>query len=325
MKFIPDHQLNVVSEDAFPTAIREMTAKLEEIRVCGSFRAFDGVSIFYEYFLAEGSTASVVMVHGLSEFTKKFYECIYYMLQQGYNVFIYDQRCHGLSDRLTDKRELLHVDSFDDYVKDLSQFVDDVVLKVEDKPIHLYAHSMGGAVSALYLAKYSHKVKKAVLSAPMFEPVVDRVPVSVARVGLTIGRWILGGKKQFSLSDEFDPDVQYKVAYGSSRARFEHNMTMRRENAEYQSSPMSFGWVSRSLTVGNRILRRRTMRGITVPVLILSAENDTMVNNAPQHRFAERYKNCELVTIKGAAHALLASDADTVTQVMKLTFDFLGR
>ena len=325
MKFIPDHQWHIADEETFPAAIAEMTAALEQVRVSSTYTAFDGVKIYYEYFLAENSKASVVIVHGLSEFTKKFYEMIYYTLQQGYNVFIYDQRCHGLSDRLTEKPELLHVDDFEDYVKDLSQFVDEIVLKTEEKPLYLYSHSMGGAIAALYLSKHSDKIQKAVLSAPMFEPIVKQVPVPIARGGLAVGSVLYGKKTQFPLSDEFNPDVQFDPAYGTSRARFEHYMTLRREHAEYRSSPMSFGWVNCSLNVGKKILRRKTLRGITTPILLISAERDTMVNNAPQHAFAKRYAGCELVTMEGETHALLAGNADTMARMMDLTFSFFEK
>lgn len=324
MKFHPDHPWRIADEETFPTAIQEMTAALEQVRVCGTYTAFDGVKIYYEYFLAENSKGSVVIVHGLSEFTQKFYEMIYYTLQQGYNVFVYDQRCHGLSDRLTEKPTLLHVDDFEDYVKDLSQFVDEIVLKTEDKPLYLYSHSMGGAVAALYLSKCSHKIQKAVLSAPMFEPIVKQVPVPIARMGVAVGSVFYGKKTQFPLSDEFKSDVQFNPAYGTSRARFEHYMTLRREHAEFQSSPMSFGWVNGSLTVGKKILRRKTLRGISTPILLISAERDTMVNNAPQHKFAKRYAGCELVTMAGETHALLASDVATMTRMMDLTFSFFA-
>ncbi len=322
MRFVPDYQLPIIEDEAFPSAIRDVTDKLDAVRVSGTFHAFDGVRLYYEYFLAENSRGSIVIVHGLSEFTKKFYEFAYYALHQGYNVFVYDQRCHGLSDRLTDNPDVLHVGNFRDYVKDLAQFVDEIVLPADDKPLYLYAHSMGGAVSALYLAKYGDKIQKAVLSAPMFEPIVDNVPVPIARAGVFLGQYVCGCKRKFKLTAEFNPNVPYTASQGSSRVRFEHFLSLRRDNKAYQSSPMSFGWVSHSLTVGRHILSRRVAGRITTPTLIVSAEKDTMVNNHMQYRFSERCDACELVSIPNAAHALLASDAPMLTRLLTLTFDF---
>lgn len=324
MRYIPSYQLNIIAEENFSTEFSVVEEKLSKIINSGSFTAFDGVNIYYEYFLAENSRGNVVIVHGLSEFTKKFYEIIYYTLNQGFNVFIYDQRCHGLSGRLTDERDLLHVDSFGDYVKDLNYFIDEIVLKTEDKPIYLFAHSMGGAITALYLAEEKDKVKKAVLSAPMFEPIVKNVPTVIAREGVRVGKLIFGKKRKFFLSEEFNPKTKFNYSYGLSEARFRKNMELRCGNEMYQSTPMSFGWVSGSLTVGPKILSRHIVGKIETPILIISAREDKMVNNIMQEKFLSRCKNCELKSIEHATHAILSSDEGILSQILKLTFDFLS-
>lgn len=322
MKFIPDYKLDIIPDCEFNTRISDVEKKLVECRTTGSFNAFDNTKIYYEFFLSEGNRASIVIVHGLSEFTKKFYEFIYYMLNQGYNLFIYDQRCHGLSGRLTSHRDLLHVDRFDDYVRDLNQFMDEVVTPNTDRPVYLYAHSMGCAVAALYLARYRKKIKKAIFSAPMFVPVVDRVSQQVARHSLGIAKMLLGKKTKFSLTKEFNPDASYKAGHGSSRVRFEYNMNLRRENPNYRSTPMSLGWVHNALTVGAQIFKSKIIDNINAKILIISAENDTMVENEPQVLFANLCKNCEFFEIKGETHALLASNAKTLGNMMQRILAF---
>ncbi len=312
MKFVPNYKLDIIPDAEFGTRITSVTEKLMNCRTTGSFNAFDNTQIYYEYFLSEGSRASIVIVHGLSEFTKKFYEFAYYMLNQGYNVFIYDQRCHGLSGRLTSHRDLLHVDIFDDYVRDLTQFIDEIVIPTENKPIYMYSHSMGCAVAALYLAKHSDKIKRAILSAPMFMPVVDSVPAWIARPSVALGKLVFGKKAKFALTKEFNPDVSYKAGHCTSRARFEHNMNLRRENPYYQSTPMSYGWVYNSLIVGIEIFKHKIIDNINTKVLVISAENDTTVENKPQLLFAQKCKNCEFLQIKGETHALLASEEKTL-------------
>ncbi len=319
MRFIPDHTLHILSEQDYDSAIRAVEAQLDAVREAGRFTTGDGVGLYYEHFLAEDSVASVVLVHGLSEFSRKFYELIFYLLSHGYNVFTYDQRCHGLSDRLTEHHDMLHVDRFDDYVDDLALFVDRVVRPVTDKPLYLYTHSMGGATGALFLAQYPDVFEKAVFTAPMFEPIVTQVPVPIARGGVWVGRLLCGGKAKFPLSREFNPEVKYHPSQGTSRARFEHHIAMRRANPDYQSTPMSYGWVWGSLTVGRRILRRAAQ--IRTPLLILSAGDDTVVNNRPQHVFAARADACRLVTIDGATHGMLASDNETLERIVRLILD----
>lgn len=324
MRYTPSYQLNILTEEEFPTRIKVIEEELYRVKHTGKFTAFDRTKIHYEYFLSNNSKGNLVIVHGFSEFTKKFYEFIYYALNQGYNVFIYDQRCHGLSGRLTCERDLLHVDRFDDYVKDLTYFIDEIVLKTEDKPLYLFAHSMGGAVASIYLAKHKSKIQRAVLSAPMFKPIVKDVPPSIASVGVGIGSIIFGKKRKFFLSDEFDPNIKFNYVYGQSKARFEHNMQLRRENDNYQSTPMSFGWVANSLKLSRKILNSRVVSKIETPILIISAKEDDVVRNDLQYKFCNKCKTCSIQSVEHATHAILASNQDILFRTMALTFDFLA-
>jgi lysophospholipase len=322
MRFVPSFELKLINENDYENEISKITEEICKIRGSGKFSAFDNTEIYYEYFLAENCKGSIVIVHGLSEFINKFYEFIYYSLNQGYNVFIYDQRCHGLSGRLTDQLDLLHVDRFNDYVKDLSQFVETVVKKIADEPIFLYSQSMGGAECALYLAEHSDNIKKAVLAVPMFQPVVDVVPYRIARAGVGFARHFYGNKTKFLLSKEFNPDIKYNESQGTSRARFEHNMKMRIENPNYRSTPMSFGWTHNSLIVRKSIFKSKNIKGIKTPILLLTAKKDRVVESKPHYKFAEKCKVCKLVELENANHALLASDNQTLKQVLEIIYGF---
>lgn len=324
MKFIPSYTLNVISEQSFATEIEKIEAALEECINFGEFTAFDNTRIYYEYFLAQESKGNIVIVHGLSEFTKKFNEFIYYALNQGYNVFIYDQRCHGLSGRLTKNKDLLHVDDFYDYALDLEYFIDNIVTKNNSQPIYFYAHSMGGTVCALYLEKHPDKIKKAVFSAPMIKPVVKKVSPFIARQSVILGKVFLGSKKSFFLSSDFNPNVKYTEEYCSSRARFDYHMKLRIGNEYYQSSPMSYGWVYNSLTIYRTILKKKFLEKIQTPILLFSAENDKTVENQPHYIFSNGCKDCTLIEVKGETHALLASKNEKLEKILKLTFDYFS-
>ncbi len=325
MLFNPKGKYEIIAEETFPETIKEVESELEKCKHSGSFSAFDKTEIYYEYFLAQNPKASVIIVHGLSEFTRKFYELSYYFLNEGYNVFIFDQRCHGLSGRLTDIIELLHVDRFDDYVLDLEQFIEEIVLPTSNQPIYIYSHSMGGAISALFLEKRPEVIKKAVFAAPMLEPTVSQVPQYVGRWAVRFGKIFLGSKKKFLLSGEFNPEAPYKKEYDPSRNRFEHNMKMRRENVYYQSTPMTFGWVCGALTVKFKILRKSRLKRIQTPILLLSAEKDKTVENYPQRLFSEKCKTCDFKEIKGIGHSLLSSDEPKMKEILDLVFEFFQK
>lgn len=324
MRFLPQFKLEILTEENFSEGIKIIEKELENCGNSGFFDTPDGQKLFYEYFLVENPKASIVIVHGLSEFTKKFSEVTYYFLNQGYNVFVYDQRGHGLSGRMTDDINLLHVDKFEDYVEDLSLFIDNVVSKAETCPIYIYSHSMGGAVSALYLGKHREKIKKAVFSAPMFEPTVTVVPMPIARWGVRAGRLFLGGKAKFPMSKEFNPEIEQNLAVDQSKARFIYNMNLRRNNRFYQTTPMSFGWTHGSLTVKAKILRKQTVGNIKTPILLLSSEKDRAVNNSAQYEFDSKCAACTLITVKNATHSMLSGYPEIINEHVTRVLEFFN-
>lgn len=324
MRFVPDFKLNIIAEEEFPQRIKEIEATLDKCRVSGTFKSFDKAKLFYEYFLCENSKASVVVVHGLSEFTKKYYEVAAYFLNQGYNVFLFDLRCHGLSQRLTEDIELIHVDAFKDYADDLEQFIDKIVIPAEEKPVYIYSHSMGGGISAMYLEKNSEKIKKAVLSSPMIEPYAGKTPVFLARFFMWVENTFMNPAAKWNFSSEFNPEHSFKNSSDSSEARFNHNLNMRINNANYRTTPLSIGWVYNSLTLKRKLLKHRAIKNIKTPILLISAGKDTVVKNSAQKKFAKKCKTCRMETVLDSKHSMLTGDNNTLTQHLKLVLDFFS-
>lgn len=323
MLFEPNYQLNIIREDEFAQKIIEVERTLKECKNCGFFKSYDGKDLYYEYFLCKNSKGNVVIVHGLSEFTKKYYEMSYYLLSQGYNVFLYDQRCHGYSFRYTDEKQLIHVEDFNDYVKDLSVFIDEIVYKIDIRKPFIFAHSMGGAVAALYLAENSHKTQKAILSAPLFEP-EEGVSHWLALL-FTKGEVRKKGKySHFCFSKEFNPNSDFNKSSDGSKARFEHNMKMRIGDENYQSTPMSAGWVYNSLLIKKLLKQKKAVNRISVPILLFSAELDNVVKTKPQKDFAKKCKNCTLEIIKGAKHTIFCGQENIAKDYMQKVIDFLA-
>ena len=102
----------------------------------------------------------------------------YRFFQAGFNVFYIDLRGHGKSqhtDIYNDSR--VHVNDFEEYVMDVHALVEQVVKKKsQGKKLFLFAHSMGGAVSTLYLEEYPDDFTCAVLSSPMLMMNYGKVP-----------------------------------------------------------------------------------------------------------------------------------------------------
>lgn len=321
MKFSPDYTLSILTEEEFGEKFPTMSQQLAQCRKEGTFSGFDGKPLYYEYFEAQDSHGSVVIVHGLSEFTAKYHEFAWYLLNQGYDVFLYDQRCHGRSCRLTKRSDMIHVGAFSHYRKDLDLFVRNVVRKVTHKPLYLYAHSMGGAVAAQYLAHHPEIFSRAVLSAPMFEPFTGGVPIPVARHSLWLASFMGMGKKKFWGADEFDPDYPFERSSDESRARFQKNMGLRLSDSRYCTTPLTIRWVQQSVSLRRRLTSPRFLQKIQTPILLLSAELDGVVNPAAHKQFAENCPVCCLVVMQKAKHAMLCGTDSTIRSHVQMTLD----
>jgi len=312
--------MEFLTEKTFAEGIKKIEKQLEAVKTEGYIPSFDGIKLHYEFFKTENAKATVVAVHGLSEFTKKYYEFTYAMTESGFNVMLYDQRCHGLSERLTDDVRLIHVDDFSDYVKDLEHIIEKTKA-LSEKPIYLYAHSMGGAVTAFYLEKHGG-IEKAVLASPMFLPVASGLPPFLARILLRFCELRVGKSTRFRYTKDFNPNHQFKNTSDASYARFCHNMDMRRSDERYQSTPLTVGWTLRSLCLAPSLMR--AAKRITTPILLLSPENDTVVKIKPQYRFARLCKSCTIQNVKNAKHSMLTGDDETVKSHLLQIIDYFS-
>ena len=320
MKFVPSHTLNIIADADFAQAMDTIRGKLDGCRVSGDLTTRDGVRLFYEYFLAEGARRSVIMLHGMSEFTCKHYELAYYLLEQGNNVFLYDQRGHGRSQRLTDRMDLIHVDQFSAFVEDLQEFVEKIVLPATDTPLYLYGHSMGGAVSLFHLAAHPGVFQRAVISSPLFVPRVP-VPTPLAAISAWNDQRLRGPKSQLSHSRQFIAEIPEAWRNDPACSRNKYMMQLRIDNKEYQTTPMTAGFALRALYLTPKLLR--IAKKITTPHLLISGTNDTVVKTRPHGRFGRRSPMCDFVSVPGGKHAMMCEDGQSAAIHTHLVLDYL--
>ena len=313
-----------ISEECFTETIVRLEQELWEQCHHGQFQGVDGNPIHYEYWTCPHPKGSVVVVHGMSEFTKKYYELTHYLLAAGYHVFLYDQRGHGLSHRDTDRPELLHINSFDQLVSDLDCYLEQVVCRTADLPLYLYAHSMGGAVGALYLSEHPDRFQKAVLTSPLIGPRMNDLPALPFLIGVTVRKVLVGDLKKFRLSKEYVPHKPYVPDPGDSPARILRCLWHRDRERRYQSTPMTLGCVYHSLRLPKKMLKGSVAAAITTPTLMLCADRDAMVKLKPQEAFAAQCPSMTREVLSNANHNLLTDRQPILEQTVLRVLDFYG-
>ncbi|NRA67259.1 MAG: alpha/beta fold hydrolase [Pseudobacteriovorax sp.] len=317
-----------IREDNYAQAMAEFAEPNFNAGDFSFFTGKDGASLRYGFFPAnELATDTIVLLTGRSEEMEKYIELIYDFNQLNYNVFSMDHRGQGRSDRLHDKNDSGHVDSFFDYTADLATFMDTIVKPNSSGRIFLFAHSMGGAVATSYFKKNPDAVEAAVLSAPLLTLETGDFPPLVSQIIANVGSLVPDLQTSYVLGQgpaSFDYDFEGSDA--SSRARYEYARDGRIARSEFQLGGPSFQWVKEIMNFTTIITLPGWAESVTTDMLLFQAEVDTFVRPKGQNRFCEHAPNCELRRVQGVAapskHSLYFTDDATRDQYLEEIHDF---
>ncbi len=312
-----------ITEDRYDEMMQtEVEPFLDARRESGLDARVEGQPIYYEHYRADHPRAVIVISHGFTEAICKYKESVYYMLQQGFEVWGVDHRGHGHSYRHNDNPYVVYVEHFRDYVLDLKHLTEKLVRPAAGKlPIYLYCHSMGGCVGAWLIERYPKLFQKAVLSSPMLGLSFGKIPVPVVYAGAKIKS--LGGKAAEPLSPvhEFEPE-DFENSCDSSECRYHYYYRQRLADEKLQTRSASVGWGMEAAKACARVTSRFWMKRIRIPVLLCQAGNDMVVKNASQNYFSEHVKNCEFFRMPNMKHELYMTDSDMLIQYWERVFRF---
>ncbi len=250
----------------------------------GEFAGCDFAPIHYYKIKHPKERAAVVISHGFCEFINKFEELIYYLYEQNYSVYFIEHRGHGKSVRLTTEPDKVHLTRFDDYIDDLMCFMESVVRRESAfVPKLLYCHSMGGAIGAGFLERHPNHFKAAVLSSPMMEINVGKIPRFLVRLIADAKVFFKKGESYAAGNHGFDGVNVFETSGALSKSRYDYSFGLRMEHTEYRTYGGSYQWLSESLRAERRIVREANR--IKTPVLLFQAGLDTKVNPRGQNKF----------------------------------------
>ncbi len=257
----------------------------------------------------EAVHGTAVVLHGFTENAYKFSEVIFSLLENGFSVVAYDQRGHGESWRdegVKADPSLTHVSRFEEYVEDLKAVCDQVVSNLP-KPWVIFCHSMGGAVTSLFLEQYPEVFSRAALCAPMIAPHRNNVPLlavkAICRGAKLAGR----GKKRIFLSKPYAGPEDFDTSCATSRERFDWYDRVKEENPAYHNNGPTYDWTLESMKVTKKILAPGAVERIDCPLRLYTAEDDNSVLPAEQGTFIRRVKDGKREFVKGSRHEIYRS------------------
>lgn len=160
----PSYTQELNFEQVINSDITQLWARREE----GFIQSFDKTRLYWIKISSAHNNKAIVIVNGRIECVWKYQELFFDLFQQGYNIYSFDHRGKGLSERLIDDSQMGYVDDFEDYTHDLHHLVQHFSLE-RYKSLYLMGHSMGGNIVTRYLQTYpQHPFAAIALSAPMF-------------------------------------------------------------------------------------------------------------------------------------------------------------
>jgi lysophospholipase len=262
---------------------------------------------------------SVVISPGRTEAIEKYLEVAETLGRRGYVTLAHDWRGQGMADRLLPDRLLGHAAGYRDFLADYAALIAAFEERLP-RPWIALGHSMGGCLTLLALAEGEQRFAAAILSAPMLGVLVGATPRWLAR-GLAGGLTALG---------RGDRAVPGPAA--AARTPFEANIVTHdpvryaRAEALIEACPdlalglPTWGWLAFAFAATSRLATGAGTGRIGMPVTIVAAGEDKLVDNAALRTVAARLPHGRYVEIPGAFHEIL-QETDDVQAVFWREFD----
>lgn len=282
------------------------------------FQNKDGQRIRYGYAKPEGEVkGTVAILPGYSLHAEHYTEQIKFYLDRGYAVYAKDWVGHGGSDRENENDRLdPGARGMEHHVRDLHQFVTEVIEPNTRRPLIMSGHSMGGHVGLHYLRVHPGHFDMAIMAAPMFDffaPhatlrwVFKKTAALMTKIGLGHTRLPRLESPRQWFKEKF-MKVSEKLRSFNAEVKLEVNNTPVDCKAleELKLGDPTWAWIhatNRSIAALNDAMYLQKVDKI--PILIAGADKEDIVSNAAMVRAASHMgRDANYIEVKCAEHGL---------------------
>lgn len=286
--------------------------------IFGNFQSYDNLTIRTAKWEAKGNKrGTLFFLQGMGGFIEGYTDFASKMNELGFDVFTLDWRGQGGSGRATSKNTLLHINSFDDYVKDLETYF--AQQREFARPVIVVGNSMGGNIALRYIYSHPNAVDGLIALSPMVDVNTQNYPAFVARaIAHTIKN--LGGSEsyvfgfnKFNLDkciSNFDPHQ-----YGD-REKYLSDCVYLSNHENLATGGPSFGWLAAAFDSCDLIKDYDFSSRILIPVLMVTVPNDHLVDADAQRDLCSIMPKCRQILYPEGHHNLLKDNDKLIARLI---------
>lgn len=298
-----------ISEVDYKNQYTEKITPLLQAFHHGKFTGQKNISIHYATFIpTPEASRCLVILPGRSEALEKYAEVVYDLstgpLAGEYKYFLMDHRGQGSSGRMLADTEKGHVDSFNNYVLDLKQFMDTVVKDENCSETNLVAHSLGAGIATKFLQTYPDYFDRAALSSPMLKILTAPYAYTVARA-IVIANMAAGRGKYFGPGQmAFNPVRDFeKNTFTTSPERYEMAMDIFDIYPQTRLGGVTNQWLNEVMSATVSI--RAHYSKITIPLKVFHAGIELYSDKDEMIKLCEKAANCSRTYLETSKHEVM--------------------
>jgi lysophospholipase len=275
----------------------------------GSVLTSDGVALRYARWRATTRRVkgTVCLLQGRGETIEKYFETIGDLRARGFTVATFDWRGQGGSERRLRNRMKGHVDSFEEYVRDLETFMQHVALPDCPPPHFALAHSTGALVCLMATRDGRARFTRLALVSPLIglgqtrpsQANVYRVAAFMTAIGL--GETTIPGSQSRPVKT-----VPFAGNWlTGDGARYQRTIDIGTKLPQVAVGPPTFGWLYAACRAMSEATEPDFGPAVRVPALIISGALDRLVSMTAAEGMAAALRAGGQVVIPGARHEIM--------------------
>lgn len=224
---------------------------------------------------------NIILLTGRASFMERYDEVIQKLVEQHYNVWSFDWRGQGLSSRILEDPYKSHIDSYETYLKDLDQFITQIVQPKSDEIYMGMAQSMGAHIILRYLEDYKNNLSGVILISPMLDILTGRYPRFL--VQLLANFCTNFGWSEHFLFGNHQHDAILESAennyYTRNIIRYQKVLDLQKNYLNALVGKPTYGWLQATLTSIKLLANPDKLSKINIPICFIESGADRIVDN----------------------------------------------